>query len=220
MNIYLYWIHYPEHTDPLTQGYIGITSDPDRRFKSHQSSSYNRMVKGAIKKGAKMTILHEYDGHETALAIEETYRPDDRIGWNLVKGGGMPPRHQNTPESRRRVSEQFKGKKQTPEHVKKRANALRGSKHSEESKRLMSEKAAKRHVIYVTCLSCKRTMDLANYKKSHGERCGIYQGPAWNRGKQMPTKGKPLSKKPCPHCGKMVDNGNYKRWHGDKCKHK
>lgn len=220
MNIYLYWIHYPHHTDPFSEGYIGITSDPRRRIKSHQTNPYNRMVKGAINKGAEMTILHEFESDKAALVIEESYRPSDLIGWNLTKGGGMPPRTQQTAEARKRVSKQFRGKKQSPEHVRKRTKARRGSKHSLETRQKMSEKAKARHVIYVTCLECKKTMDLANYSKSHGERCGEYQGPAWNSGKQMPTKGKPSAKKPCPHCGRMVDNGNYKRWHGDNCKHK
>ena len=56
----IYWIHYPDHTNPYTEGYIGVSVDPAKRFKQHGKSknSANRMVSGAISKGAVQTVLH------------------------------------------------------------------------------------------------------------------------------------------------------------------
>ena len=31
----VYWIHLPTHTDPLTEGYIGVSRDVDFRINSH-----------------------------------------------------------------------------------------------------------------------------------------------------------------------------------------
>lgn len=42
-------------------------------------------------------------------------------------------------ETRRKISEAKKGKKQSPEHIAKLSEARRGSKRSEETKRKMSE---------------------------------------------------------------------------------
>jgi predicted GIY-YIG superfamily endonuclease len=31
----LYWIHYPDQKDPMTEGYVGITSDFTGRMLTH-----------------------------------------------------------------------------------------------------------------------------------------------------------------------------------------
>jgi predicted GIY-YIG superfamily endonuclease len=35
MTCYVYWIHREVHTDPSSEGYIGITSEFDKRMWSH-----------------------------------------------------------------------------------------------------------------------------------------------------------------------------------------
>jgi predicted GIY-YIG superfamily endonuclease len=93
MSTYIYWIHYPEHTDPLTEGYIGVTTNPTRRFKQHslEYSSHNPRLYRAIKKGAIQTILETLEDKEEAFLREETYRPVPNIGFNLNAGGAAPP---------------------------------------------------------------------------------------------------------------------------------
>lgn len=109
---------------------------------------------------------------------------------------------------------------QYDEWVKKRTSKRIGLKHSAESIKKLKEKAAKRHVIYVSCLECKHTTNIGNYRKSHGEKCGKVSFTAWNKGKEMPHRGKKLKKSKCPYCGKFADVGNFARWHGEKCKFK
>lgn len=87
MTIYIYWVHYPDHNDPLTEGYIGVSSDPTRRFRKHKRSSHNNKVKGAISKGAIQTILYEFDSYDNAYRVEESLRPLPNIGWNIAIGG-------------------------------------------------------------------------------------------------------------------------------------
>lgn len=110
--------------------------------------------------------------------------------------------------------------KHTPEWIAKRAKSRTGCKYSEESKKRISDIAKKRHVVYVSCVECKTTLDYMNYCKIHAGNCKKSRPPPWNKGKQMATKGKVLPKTRCPHCNKVADVGNYTRWHGDKCKHK
>ena len=93
MTTYLYWIRHPEHTDPMTQGYIGVTKNPKTRFRNHKSSGENTYLQRNIAKGATMEILKEFRSREAALKEETKYRPDKGIGWNLTEGGGMPPVH-------------------------------------------------------------------------------------------------------------------------------
>lgn len=168
------------------------------------------MVKGALQKGAVMTILEEFENDSQALAKEEVYRPSELIGWNIVKGGGKPPTFIATPETRARVSAQFKGKKHSLDHIRKRSESRKGYQHTEITRQTLSDRAKLRDTIYVSCLNCKSTMDYKNYIKSHGGKCGIRQGPAWNTGITMVEQ-------TCPHCGKTGRGGNMTRYHFDNC---
>lgn len=93
MTTYLYWIHYPEHTDPFTEGYVGISCKPKVRFNYHsnENCSDNSILFRAICKGAKQTILAEFTTNEEALQEEIRYRPSEKIGWNIIAGGISPP---------------------------------------------------------------------------------------------------------------------------------
>lgn len=89
----IYWIHYKDHTDPYTQGYIGVTNNLDRRLYEHASThSKCKHVKNRLNNGAVVTILHYVTSLDEVLYLEEKYRPSDNIGWNICKGGGYPPK--------------------------------------------------------------------------------------------------------------------------------
>lgn len=90
--MYIYWIRYEHHTDPHTQGYVGISNDPDRRFIEHAKySKVNPRLKRAIAKGARMIIIKKVNTEDLALKEEIHYRPNKHIGWNIVEGGQTPP---------------------------------------------------------------------------------------------------------------------------------
>jgi hypothetical protein len=38
----IYWIHYPEHQDPLNEGYVGIAQDLESRLSVHRTSARNK----------------------------------------------------------------------------------------------------------------------------------------------------------------------------------
>lgn len=97
---YLYWYHLDTHTDPFSEGYIGITNDLSRRHKEHKYSadatnaSYiNTHFSKAINKyggidNLSKDVLHE-GSFECIVALERKYRPVLSIGWNIAIGGGV-----------------------------------------------------------------------------------------------------------------------------------
>ena len=94
---YLYWYHLAEHTDPYSQGYVGVTCQPEVRQRCHKlgrRGGSQVLYKAFQKYGAEniqYEILASVDSAEQAYALEKTYRPSKRIGWNIAPGGGLPP---------------------------------------------------------------------------------------------------------------------------------
>lgn len=182
----VYWIH-EEGMLFENEGYVGITSrDPKERFKEHASGVGNKLLHNKIKKKEViLTVLYENLTQEEALSIEENLRPDEGIGWNFAKGGGLPPSRLGkvaeslllTGESRTdkqkiassRHSDMMKGKPswnkgltgftQKREDVEKRAAKLRGVPKE-----------------IVTCPNCNRSGGKASMKRWHFEKCKFESG--------------------------------------------
>lgn len=76
----VYWLHHPDHTDPFTQGYIGITHRKNRQ-KEHRDN--RRIPAGFI-----FTVLAENLTRFEAAKMEWEHRKQRHIGWNTKKGGG------------------------------------------------------------------------------------------------------------------------------------
>ncbi len=195
MNTYLYWIHYPEHTDPMTQGYIGVTVNPTKRLKTHSTGKNKRLAYG-IANGATMTILSEYTVRDDALTEERRMRPEETIGWNLVEGGGDPPnslwnkgfkgRHPNHDTSG--LEKGWGWNRGTKGVMKAWNKGLTGAHtHSEETKKKMSE--------------------------SHK---GIVFTDEWRKNISEAAKNRP--RVICEQCGANVQKPTYGRYHkNQKC---
>jgi len=50
MTFSVYWIRCADHTDMMTQGYVGVSMDAERRWGEHQKSRQNQHFKFAIQK--------------------------------------------------------------------------------------------------------------------------------------------------------------------------
>jgi len=89
----VYWIHEPRQTDPHSEGYIGITSQPiDKRFKDHRYNNKNIHLKHRCRsENVTCEVLHDHLSETDAKRIEWEYRPIERIGWNIAAGGDIPP---------------------------------------------------------------------------------------------------------------------------------
>lgn len=133
----LYWIRYSYHTNPYSEGYIGISARPSERFIEHKKyNSKNLHLSRCIEKGASMEILLENLSYEEALNLEEQYRPTSNTGWNINRGGNIPPikkgikykkgkqillgenRTQKQKEASKKHSEKMKGRKAWNEGMK------------------------------------------------------------------------------------------------------
>jgi hypothetical protein len=115
----LYWIHLPEHIDPYSEGYVGISSDPEKRIKQHKKGTENRYLKHVFNKYGTTIVIDILDEglEENVLLKEEEYRPNKNIGWNIAKGGGLPPNQKGV-----------KGRKKTFEEIEKMRERARGPK--------------------------------------------------------------------------------------------
>jgi predicted GIY-YIG superfamily endonuclease len=92
-NYCVYWIHTSDHSDKLSQGYIGITCNFKDRLKSHKKNKKKTKLTDAIKaygwNNLQKEILFNNLSLQKALDIEEIYRIIPNIGWNIQKGGEL-----------------------------------------------------------------------------------------------------------------------------------
>lgn len=110
----VYWIHKVEHTDEFTEGYIGVSRNPNKRWIQHKTDANcnrhtNVHLSNAIIK-YEDTLIYEviFGGtEEQCFAYELELRPAPLIGWNLMSGG---PVGKITEEGRKKLSEAKKGK--------------------------------------------------------------------------------------------------------------
>jgi len=215
----VYWVHRPEHTDILRQGYVGISKRFERRIWEHFKLTQNRYLKNAINKYGWDNLVKEkvlIGKEDYCLEIESKLRPADKIGWNLVKGGNKPSI--------------------TIGSFKKGMIAWnKGKAWTEETKAKVSVGVAK---LWQDPEYCQRMSDAHKGKSSHmaGKKHSpesIEKMRISKIGKPSKKKGKPMSEEArlkltqtmqsqlwtCPHCntsGHSQGAGN--RWHFDNCK--
>lgn len=94
----IYWISAHYHIDPYSEGYVGMSNQPEKRFKAHTTDTAgvgSKVVRAYVEEhglnSVKHTILGTRETLEEAQELEKTYRPNHSIGWNLAKGGGTNP---------------------------------------------------------------------------------------------------------------------------------
>lgn len=86
---FVYWYRLEGHTNPFTDGYIGITNDVDRRDKEHRRNKKATHFTNALALYGNLVqfqILHTTTVEEASL-LEYAYRPAPNIGWNSAVGG-------------------------------------------------------------------------------------------------------------------------------------
>lgn len=95
---HIYWIHAPHHQDPYTEGYVGLSNQPNRRFKAHTTDTANvgsSQVAKYIEEHGVNSVIHTslatVNTLEDAQNLEYKYRPKPNTGWNIRKGGGSTP---------------------------------------------------------------------------------------------------------------------------------
>lgn len=118
----IYWAHLPEHTDPMTEGYIGITKrNLDIRKKEHYQLVANGSQKLFHKKLRKhnniiWTVIGFCFSVHTSLIIERAFRTNIKGTWNSQKGGNSFPNMNE--EIRRKIGEANSGNKSSTNKIK------------------------------------------------------------------------------------------------------
>lgn len=111
----------------LNTGYIGISKNFNIRMQQHfYKNNKNKHLSNAINKYGnsvfKRILLANLD-KELAELCEEMLRPLPNIGWNITKGGGIPPNP--------------KGKKRSKEYCENIAKAKQGNKNPMYGKKIV-----------------------------------------------------------------------------------
>ena len=162
----------------LNTGYIGISKNPHIRFSQHQwqRKESNKHLKNAMQKYGKdvfKRVVFCNLEKEAAELLEEMLRPNPNIGWNITKGGGIPPNpkgKERSAEYRSNISKAkmgennpMYGKKVTfsETHRKNLSIALAGK---------TSNLAGKARPI-VSCPKCNATGGIGSMQRWHFERC-------------------------------------------------
>ncbi len=218
----VYWIRHADHIDLMTQGYIGVSSNSERRFVEHSRSKGNPHLVYAIKKYGwdnliKTQILIAEE--EYCLEVERKLRPDKSIGWNCAIGGGNPP---NLLGRRfvRTMPTWNKGLKMSAEHRAKVSKA---------AKEQMKKPGAREFLS-----SLRKGLPCPMKGKKHKPetiekmRLAKLGKPSTRKGVPHPLEAIEKAKATfkanpwtCPHCGKIgLNKGAGNRWHFDNCKEK
>jgi len=218
----VYWIRCQDHTDMMSQGYIGVSRNAEVRFTQHSKQTQNLNLKAAIKEYGwdnlvKTKILVAERGY--CLDIERKLRPANNIGWNCTAGGGNPPDLSGR-RFKRNTPIWNKGKKSGPETKKKISDAVRlamqnparrelnrlarlgmpsprkGQKHTDEAR-------AKISASKMGCASKRKGTQLTEEQKAKVSIA--IRMFSWE----------------CPHCQTQgFGQGAATRWHFDRCKNK
>jgi group I intron endonuclease len=210
----VYWIHHPEHTDMFSQGYVGVSKDLKKRWNDHAKRTGNLHLKRAIKKYGWDNLVKE-----VVLVAEETYclmieaklRAEDKMGWNITKGGGMPPSALGMKFTR---SEEWKQKQSVARKGKPSWN--KGIKYTEEQKsnvfKLSEYMKDKPHGML------GKTQSIESIESMKQKKIGKKQTPESVEKRRKAMIGYVYTKTTCPNCNKSVSINMAKRYHFDKCK--
>lgn len=162
----------------LFTGYIGISKNPEQRFTQHfyEKKDTNRHFKNALNKYGnevfKRILIANVD-KELAELCEEMLRPLPNIGWNVAKGGGVPP----NPEGKQRSKEYCQNISKAKQGNK---NPMYGKKivFSEEHRKNLSKAIKGRKSKYkgvarpiVECPHCFKKGGVGSMYQWHFDRC-------------------------------------------------
>jgi len=100
MSAQVYWIRAEHHSDMTLDGYIGVSKNAQKCWLyghnwAHRKGRHdNQRLANAITKygwdNLIKTVLVVAD-EQYCYDLERKLRPTEKVGWNLVMGGGKPP---------------------------------------------------------------------------------------------------------------------------------
>lgn len=88
----VYWIKKDDQSDPLSEGYVGITTNLYERIRGHRKNRKINKLTSFLKKHWESTVIEILDmnlSQEEALELERYYRPTEDVGLNHQRGGEL-----------------------------------------------------------------------------------------------------------------------------------
>ena len=216
MSMSVYWIRHPDHTDIMSQGYIGITTRFTRRMFEHKALSTNAYLNNAIKKYGWDNLIKEVvliADKAYCMMIETQLRSEDHIGWNLVKGGGVPPVNKWNKGTKGLMTAWNKGLPWSKEARKQISNGVKKLWEDPSYKQHMSDA----HKGQQSAMKGKKHTAEA-LKRMSEVKLGKTQSKETIEKRVAKIKGKVMKKLTCSHCNKIGGVSAMKRWHFDNCK--
>jgi len=198
MKYYVYWIHNEAHSDIFTEGYIGITNNPKRRYDAHKYKKQNPILENAFNKYKNLTMTILVVGlKEYCKNLEIKLRPHKEIGWNISPGGGMPPSRKgksnpHTEESKQKLKDSW---------TKRKENGFvsrQGYRHSEETKLKIKTSNIKTKKLFKP-IGRKHNSDSIEKIKISNKNAPKFE---------------------CKYCKKLYLKQHLNKYHGEKCKFK
>jgi hypothetical protein len=206
----------------MTQGYIGVTNNSERRFAQHSRSKENPHFVFAIKKYGWENLIKTQiliAKQEYCLEVERKLRPTNSIGWNCAIGGGKPPNLLG----RRFVRTKpiwNKGLKLSAEHCKNVSKAVKEQMKKPSVRKFFSSlrkglpcpmKGKKHKPESIKKMSLAK-LGKPSKRKNYTHSVEVVEKIKAN------LLANPWT---CPHCGKIgLNKGAGNRWHFDNCKEK
>lgn len=210
----VYWIAHKDHTDIFSQGYVGVSNNVDYRWNTHKSLKTNVHLKNAINKYGwdnlvkKVVLIGEED---YCLEVENKLRPGDKIGWNLVCGGGKPPsslgkKFHRSAEARQKMSLARLGgipwNKGKPLTDKQKASQFKLAEY-------MKDKPHAR---------LGKSLSTESIEKMRQKKVGKKQTAKAIEKRRQKLIGRKYEKIACPKCNTQVPVNMAKRYHFNNCK--
>ena len=224
----------------FSQGYIGVSNNTKLRWREHETRTGNAHLKRAIAKYSWDNLVKEViviADELYCLAVEFKLRSKDKIGWNIVAGGGMPPSSRGkkfirSEEYKAQMSISKMGQKHTPEtQTKINLNLTEGGKATRFVKGQVAHNKGQpmlphvREAIRKSNVGRVRTQEerdnvskrMLGHIVTQETRDKISIG---NTGRKPPMAGKHFPKVICPHCNTEGGLTGMKSWHFDNCRNK
>jgi hypothetical protein len=224
----------------FSQGYIGVSNNTKLRWHDHHVRTGNAHLKRAIAKYSWDNLVKEViviADELYCLAVEFKLRSADKIGWNIIAGGGMPPSSRGkkfirSEEYKAQMSISKMGQKHTPEtQTKINLNLTEGGKATRFVKGQVAHNKGQpmlphvREAIRKSNVGRVRTQEerdnvskrMLGHIVTQETRDKISIG---NAGRKPPMTGKHFPKVICPHCNAEGGLTGMKSWHFDNCRNK
>lgn len=203
----VYWIRRTIHNDIFVDGYIGITSNIQQRWKMHKRlQSGNSHLERSLKLYNDIIFEELFEGtREHCEEIEFYLRPNKNMGWNFAEGGNIPP-----------CTKGRKWTKTRRENYHKTVTEKNSNYRTPYQRQMQMQTRRANGYVEGKNLNIELIRNSLWWNDgTQNKRCKQSPGSSWVRGRlKFSHYGKT---KICPHCKKQGKGAGMARFHFDNC---